>query len=224
LGDGWYHSHFPARWNVGRNQVIFDATPDYLFCKKCPARIYTYNPLMKAIFTFRNPALRAFSQWNLLKRLIVSRSHVLRRTLDLCHPDIRDPFLKIIDSAVCPSFEEMIEMELANIGMVDGDEQVFPNLLRRGLYGEQIERWLKIFPREQMFFMNLADLKRDPHKVLVKVSRFVGVSTDFPALATKNANPERYEDVMLPATREMLDRFFSKDIKCFQEATGFTVE
>ena len=149
---------------------------------------------------------------------------MLRRTLELCHPNIREPFLEIIDSGVCPSFAQMVDMELANIEIDDEEEQVFPNLLRRGLYGQQIERWLNIFPREQIFLMNLADLKKDPHKVLERISSFVGLSHDFPALPTKNANPERYEDAMLPETREILDRFFSKDLELFHKATGFTVE
>jgi len=46
----------------------------------------------------------------------------------------------------------------------------------RGRYGAQVERYLKLFPREQMLFLLSDDLKRRPEETLARVYAFLGLS------------------------------------------------
>lgn len=46
---------------------------------------------------------------------------------------------------------------------------------KRGLYAEQVERYLRHFPREQMLFLKFEDLRRDPASVFEQASRFLGI-------------------------------------------------
>jgi hypothetical protein len=48
------------RWNVAG-----EVTADYLYYPRALERIAAYNPQMKIIISLRNPAERAFSQWNM---------------------------------------------------------------------------------------------------------------------------------------------------------------
>lgn len=59
-------------------------------------------------------------------------------------------------------------------------------LFDRGLYREQIERYLRFFPREQLLFLVFEDYIRDPVGHLERVCRFIGADPD--------ALPEREED------------------------------
>src|SRR5580765_8161584 len=57
-----YHARFhPA----GRERILGDATPIYMYWEPAPQRIWQYNPAMKLIVILRDPAARAFSHWNM---------------------------------------------------------------------------------------------------------------------------------------------------------------
>jgi len=56
------HGNFDAGW---RWQVAGEVTADYLYYPRAIERIARYNPKMKLVISLRNPAGRAFSQWNM---------------------------------------------------------------------------------------------------------------------------------------------------------------
>jgi hypothetical protein len=56
------HGNFDPGW---RWRVAGEVTADYLYYPSALERIAAYNPKMKLIISLRNPAERAFSQWNM---------------------------------------------------------------------------------------------------------------------------------------------------------------
>ena len=71
--------------------------------------------------------------------------------------------------------------------------QYFYNYLyfRSGLYGQQIDRYFKLFPRCRFLFLSFEDLKRDVRDVLRRVLRFIHVDPDFEPDDLSPANPSR---------------------------------
>lgn len=76
------------------------------------------------------------------------------------------------------SFEEGLLAEEERIAR--GWELVW-HYRRAGLYAEQIERFLRLFDREQMRFYLYDDLKKDSDAFLVQVYEFLGVDPSFVA-------------------------------------------
>src|SRR3990172_222546 len=133
-GIGWYKSHFPSLLKkysgilVNRRVLITgEATPFYIFHPHAPERIGKLFPHAKIIMMFRNPVDRAYSHY---------RYHV-----------------KLGAEAL--SFEDAIAAEperLADeLGKMIADEhynsynyKMF-SYLKRGIYIEQLRRWLDLF-------------------------------------------------------------------------------
>jgi hypothetical protein len=59
-GTQWYRDAFP---DAAADQVIWEASPSYLFTAETPARIAELLPDVTLMFCLRNPVLRAFSNW-----------------------------------------------------------------------------------------------------------------------------------------------------------------
>jgi hypothetical protein len=74
--------------------------------------------------------------------------------------------------------EESIESFLGAVAAERA--QVGPPITRtyvaRGLYAEQLERWLAVFPREQLHVLAMEDLATDPQRVLDRVHEFLGIA------------------------------------------------
>jgi hypothetical protein len=62
-------------------------------------------------------------------------------------------------------------------------------LVSRSMYREQIEGWLRHFPREQVHFVLLEELVKEPERILTEVCAFLGVPGKLPPEAlTMHAN------------------------------------
>jgi len=81
------------------------------------------------------------------------------------------------------SFQEAVEMELA--GKVWKEGRPF-RFVSRGRYRESLERYARIFPREQLLVLRAEDLKTDRAQTLEKVLDFLGAEKILP----RNINQE----------------------------------
>ncbi len=57
------------------------------------------------------------------------------------------------------------------------EESVFA----QGLYAEQLERYLKLFPREQILILIYEDIRKDPVKFMERIYGFLGIDTTYVA-------------------------------------------
>jgi hypothetical protein len=135
--------------NIGDEKVIGEASTCYLYSKMAAAEIFEFNPLSKIIIILRNPVERALSHY--FMRYNAGREK------------IGDPFKAIKND-------------------MDKREKAWGaagNYFELGLYFEQVQRYYEFFPKEQICILMMDDLKKDPSKLLGKVSSFLGVSDKF---------------------------------------------
>ena len=111
---------------------------------------------MKLIAILRDPVERAHSHWRLERR---------RGTETLSFEDALDRE----ESELVGELERL----LATSGYVDAPFST--SYVARGRYAEQLERWLELFPREQLLVLLTKNLADDPRRSMAQVADFLGV-------------------------------------------------
>jgi sulfotransferase family protein len=196
-GTAWYRGQFPLR-NDGR--IAGEASPGYLFHPLAPERVRQTVPDAKLIVLLRDPIDRALSHY---------------------HHEValgREPL----------SFEEAIDAEPDR---TRGEEERLVRepgyfshawwdytYLARGRYAEQVERWLAVFPREQMLMLASEDLAVQPADVHGRVLEFLGRSPH-----ELESYPRVYEQnyaEMSPDTRRRLAAEFAEPNARLYELLG----
>jgi hypothetical protein len=156
LGVDWYRAQFPIggarrHWKTG------EATPYYLHHPQVPARVQQTVPNVRLIVLLRDPVARAYSHYQLL----------LRRTKE------RRPFAQLVADELA-----MIE-QTGGLDAGAADDRRTKRqyaVVDRGRYADQLERWLAVFPREQLLVVRSEDLFSAPGSNYGRVLDFVGLS------------------------------------------------
>jgi hypothetical protein len=161
-GTKWYERFFGG----DKNDVHFEATPEYLYHPDVPVRIHAHYPGCRIVIVLREPVARAFSAWNMYQRWAKEGfvPHVLwkRRRAN--------PLFSLFFDGAVPSFEECIEQESPLLGVTNSPLE--PSIIRRGLYAEQIQRFLNVFGPEQVLVVGFQRLIKSPSEVLDNVISF----------------------------------------------------
>ncbi|GAM06073.1 sulfotransferase family protein [Novosphingobium sp. MBES04] len=77
-----------------------------------------------------------------------------------------------------------------------------PRFLEDGLYARHLDRWLEVFPREQIRIYLHEDLDERPREVLAEVSRHIGLEPTLPeTIDTTHENSSRTMILPLPLRR-----------------------
>lgn len=172
-GINYYHSQFPLPNQLGKYGVTFDATPVYIYCPDCPRRIHNYNPRAKMILLLRNPVERAYSAWNMYRKVHeLKRSPILPEWSSYNAPQ-REGFQRLFDRREYPNFEDAVHEEIDNSQGEDALPE--PSFVRRGLYAKQLERYFKYFHREQIMIIDNRQLRKETNRTLEDISAFIGL-------------------------------------------------
>ncbi|MHB8596656.1 MAG: sulfotransferase domain-containing protein [Ktedonobacteraceae bacterium] len=218
-GMRWYRAQFPttvqkyyAEHIRKQDFITGEATPAYLLHPHAAERISKVLPDIKLIVLLRNPVDRAYSQHWLMTR-------VNHETL---------------------SFEEAIEREQAIITterekiLADANRssQNFRSFsyLTRGIYVEQLQQWMKYYPREQFLVLKSEDMYSNPAETIKQTLEFIGLSS-LEIKANKEYKQYRlpqkvgylnkeYPPKMKPETRQYLLDFFKPYNARLQEFLG----
>ncbi len=150
-GLGWYRAHFPVR--RGAAWLTGEATPDYLYDPDVPARIREALPAIRLIAVLREPASRAVSHY-------FHEVRMGRETLP-----IEEAF----------AIEEARLAHAAAVGERGRETLHHACYRRRGLYAEQIERYLALFPRERLLILGSGELRREPEAAMARVFAHLGL-------------------------------------------------
>lgn len=185
-GQAWYRLYFPWKWEMRYNQKAYESSPLYLFNPWSPNRIFDLIPDAKLIVLLRNPTERAISHY----------FHERRKN--------REP-LDIYEAMV----QEEARLERA-MAEVDYKSYAFihHSYKSRGIYRPQLERYMDLFPREQLLIMDSDELFTEPHAAVKKVFEFVGVDAQFRIedLSPKNVASNRRK--VEPHVYEYLQEYF----------------
>jgi hypothetical protein len=204
-GYGFYNEKFHRFLNPFKKHLTFEATPEYIYIPYVPKRIYDYNPKMKFIVILREPVERAYSAWNMFKKLhslnkiptVIEKSYI---------DNIPNNLKTILFNKDYPSFEELIKLEQKYIQ----DQQTFlePSFLRRGIYHQQIQRYYQLFNANQFLFLEHREIGNSLTDTLNKVLNFVGLPTyHWNDLNRNIANKGNYEEVK-PTNFQELKLFY----------------
>ena len=198
-GVKWYRGNFPNRART-RGKLVGEASPSYVFHPLGPARVQEVVPDARLVALVRNPVDRALSQY---------------------HHEValgREPL----------SFEDALDAEDERLrGEVDrmlADPGYFSRewwghtYKARGRYAEQLERWLAVFPAEQLLVVPSDDLSDDSAGTHARVLEFLDARPH--RLDSYPRVYERQYEPMSPETRERLAAEFEEPNRRLYELLG----
>jgi hypothetical protein len=187
-GVRWYRGRFPYSDRL-RDALTLDASPYYLVHPLVPQRAAQLLPGVKLVALLRNPIDRALSHYQ----------HEVRGGRESL------------------SFAEAIAREPERLAGEEERLQSDPHYYsynhhrysygRRGLYVDQLRRWVRFFPRSQLLVLQSEWLYRDPAAASGAVYDFLGL----PRHRLDHYKPflqGKYEREMPPDLRQKLAAFF----------------
>ncbi len=172
--------------------LLGSCTPIYIYWKTAIERIRDYNEKIKLLILLRNPADRAFSQWN------------MQRDRNLEPLDFLDAV-----QAEKQRAEEARLFQLRKYSYVD-----------RGFYADQIERVFRFFPREQVQVIKFENLRRDPRATLDATCEFLGIEP-LKKIDNRENNSTPYARKMTAAERQSLVDLYRSDIERLEKLLGW---
>lgn len=185
------HSNFDGgnRWTTAG-----EVTADYVYYPRALERIAEYNPQMKIVISLRNPADRAFSQWNM-------RRAKGNEKLDFIDAIKRD------------------EAERSDTGLAVNSPRGNAHI-DRSLYFDQVTRVFQLFPRERVLMIKYEDFRRDNAGTMNAVFDFLGVPR-LTKLKSQERNVGPYDRKMTVEERAYVSKFFEEDIPKVEKLLGW---
>jgi len=195
-GVGWYRGHFPYFWkkysNFKKRNLTGEASPRYFISPRAPMRIASLIPDVKLIVILRNPVDRVYSHYQL---------RVAQGNESLS-------FDEVVDKAIT---EGEVEAENAFELMKEDSNYYNPDYstkayLAHSKYVDNIEYWMKYFPKNQFLILNSEEFDKSPNPVFDNVFNFLNLP-NFTNLNYVKYNTRKY-DKMKSSTRKKLIEFF----------------
>jgi len=188
-GAAWYRGNFPNTART-RGKLVGEASPSYVFHPVAPQRVRELVPEARLVVLVRNPIDRALSHYQ----------HEVALG--------REPL----------SFEDALAAEDERLRGEEerllADPRYFSRewwshtYQARGRYAEQLERWLAVFPQEQLLIVPSDDLADDPAGAHARVLDFLGAPPQ--RLESYPRVYEREYEPMHQRTRDLLAAEFEQ--------------
>ena len=196
FGESWYRSNFPTQQamdelssQLGYKAVTGEATPAMI------SNFYAINahkhlPHARLVVVLRNPVDRAYSHYHHMRRNIFG-----------------DP-LSFWDALQAEGKRTAADLKLNEEQPEKaGSMHKRYTYAKRGMYIEQIEYWLKFFPREQLKVFHFDDLVTRPGEVCNAVCDFLELPNyEFDTREMRNTG--HYTEPMEERCREYLTQQF----------------
>jgi hypothetical protein len=196
-GPAWYRGQFPLRSGT---RLVGEASPSYLFHPLAPERVGALVPDARLVALLRDPVARAYSHYQ----------HEVALG--------REPL----------SFEDALAAEPERTrgeeARLVADARAFSRAwwdhtyVARGLYADQLERWLAVFPREQLLVVRSEDLGERAAETYDEILAFLGAAPhalqEYPRIFGRE-----YDD-MPAATRLALAGRFAEPNRRLQALLG----
>jgi hypothetical protein len=205
-GTAWYRGNFPntlylrrMQSRTGAKPVVGEASPSYVFHPLGAERVQTVVPGARLIVLVRNPIDRALSHYHhevALGREALSFEDALAAEESRMHGELE----RMQD----PAYFSHAWWNFTYVS--------------RGLYAEQLERWLARFPREQLLVVPSDDLGAQPGKTYRRILEFVGAPPH--ELASYPRVFSREYSQMEPGTRDLLRERFAEPNRRLYELLG----
>ena len=176
-GYKYYHQNFFKGCN--KNDLLFESSVEYMYLPYVAKRLYKYNPDLKIIICLRDPVERALSAYNMYKYINSNLGDEWRRHYLLHLKNHSKKYYSkgefFYSQQPFPSFEKLVDIELDNIHKKITHKTYEPSLIKRGLYGIQIDNLLNFFDRKQLHIVKSKNLSENPEKEIKKILDFLGI-------------------------------------------------
>lgn len=195
-GINWYKAAFPSKFHKYINKNFRnkefqtgEATPQYIEHPHALSRIKKITPNAKFIVLLRNPVDRTFSQY----ARNLKNDYEYRTFSDA---------LKHESERIQGRYEKMETDDK----YYSWDYEIY-GYLEHGIYAKKLERWLRIFPKEQFMIIQSEEFLRNISGTYQQVLKFLGLP---------KWEPEEYilykhrqsRDQMDPVLRKQLVEYF----------------
>ncbi|MGB3510426.1 MAG: sulfotransferase domain-containing protein [Microcoleaceae cyanobacterium] len=152
----WYQSQFPE---LESGTITGESSPYYLFHPLVAQRLFDVYPHIKLIVLLRNPVERAISHYYHEVKLGYEKLS-LPEAIASETTRLTGEVEKIIKTGTYYSFNHQ-----------------HYTYLSRGIYIEQLQNWMSIFPREQFLILKSEDLFNNPPETMNKVFHYLELPT-----------------------------------------------
>ncbi|CAK8724919.1 hypothetical protein KKHLCK_15360 [Candidatus Electrothrix laxa] len=202
FGTYWYRSHFPLLGNFLPNCRIGEATPYYFCHPHAPCCIFELLPTAKLIVILRDPVERAISHY----------FHEVKKGRE------KLPILEALqreEERCAAEWQNMVD----DMSYTSRTHQSF-SYKQRGIYIEQLRRYWRFFPQQQVLVLESNSLFIEPHVVLQQVFQFLEIDPDVMIrdVTVQNANPKKKE---VPSeVYTYLKQFFAPHNAMLEDALG----
>lgn len=142
-------SAYQALYRTARAKAMGEASVSTLYYEGTAERILAVAPKARLIAVLRNPAKRAFSAFSFMRTRLFEPESEFARAL-AAEPD-----------RIAQNWHHIWHYR------------------RMGRYGEQLQRFYSVFPREQMRTYIFEDFLKEPGPILKDCFEFLGVDPDF---------------------------------------------
>jgi hypothetical protein len=186
---GPYHAAFSPG---PQHRLLGEVTPAYLYWPKAAERIARYNPAMKLIVVLRNPVTRAYSHWNMSRK-------VRGETLD---------------------FLDALRAEPERRRQLPLKEAKRYTYIDRGFYTQQLQRLWRHFPVGQTLVFKSEELNAEPNAVLDRIAVFLDIAP-FPPIAPKTVAARKYDEKMNEAEKRYLIGVYAQEIHELERMLGW---
>jgi hypothetical protein len=181
---------------TARKAIYGEATPIYMYWEPCMRRIWEYNKDVKLIAILRDPANRAFSQWNMQK----------------------NDYPKTQDFLECVGMEHLrmkkaLPHQPRGYGFVD-----------RGFYSAQIRRMQRFFYPEQLLFLKYEDFLESQEETMKQVCEYLTVDPKSLGFQHKKVHVKPYSRKMTTVERNKLVEIYMNDICEVERLLGWDCE
>lgn len=189
----WYKGHFAPAFLRGRDAIVGEASPSYMFFPYCADEIAKACPKARILIVLRDPVSRAVSHYRHNRRLV--------------------PHLETESDATAAIFAEN-----ARVGSILADlDHALPAdraraarfaYLSRGYYAEQIARFHSAFDPQNVLVLDTEDIAGAPgNGIGDHLCDFLGLSPHPLTFETRNVSKE--EQPIDPDLRRLLANHFA---------------
>ncbi|MGO4545093.1 ATP-binding cassette domain-containing protein [Paenibacillus sp. 2TAB23] len=203
FGFDWYKKNFPP--DLPEGTITGEASPYYMFHPQTPGRVREWLPNIKLIAILRNPIYRAYSHYQMM----------VRRGLEpMSFPEA----LQAERSRVKEEYDRM-----SRDPRYSSQNCSIYSYLKRGLYAEQLERWYRYFPRDQILVMSSEACFRNSAESYRNVLSFLDMPLWEPG-EYASLNEGKYDQPIPKDTMEWLQSYYSEPNQRLFELIGETYD
>jgi hypothetical protein len=179
-GLPWYHQNYYSHVKTG-HKIVGEATPHYLSDPQVPSRLKeAYGTELKLVVMVRQPVRRAYSHYQMMKKLAMNNK----------------------------SFKERVARGFSDQLRLEKDGHIKSNYLHEGSYVEHLSRYLDIFPGSSIHLMVMEDMKDNFESEISKLCDFLSIKPTNEMLEPQVSNsgglPANKKLMLLYSSRSLL--------------------